>query len=114
MYEYFNVLFGVLFLALFALMIVLLMDNNRSIERSNLKIFDYEEQIMNKIQELTIDGNAKKDIMRRIFESVQNNEKETHFLSTKVDLLTEDFYKRIVKIEKEIKELKEKINNDNI
>lgn len=112
MYEYFNMIFGAIFLFLFVLMMILLIDNNKAIEKSNLKMFDYEEKIISKIEELAIENSVKKDIMKKIFESVQNNEKETHFLSSKVDLLTEDFYKRIVKIEKEIKELKEKINNN--
>jgi len=113
MIEYINIIVGLVFFLLIVLILILLLDNSASLKKSNNRVYNIESQILDKIDILTSDSLGKDIMMKKIFESVQNNERETNFLYKKVDLLTQDFYKRIIEIEKDIKNLKEKLN-DNI
>ena len=109
MSELLNIIFGLVFFSLMLLILILLLDNGKAIKRSNEKVLDVDSQILERIETLTRDGHGKDIMMKKIFDSVQNNERETNFLYKKVDLLTQDFYKRIIEIEKDINYLKEKV-----
>ena len=109
MLEFINIIFAVVFFSLMILILVLLLDNGKALRKSNIKVIDIDLQILERIDTLTRDSLGKDIMMKKIFESVQNNERETNFLYKKVDLLTQDFYKRIIEIEKDINYLKEKV-----
>ncbi len=112
--EYLNIILAALIFAIVAIFLFLLLDNNKDLKKSNDRVFDIENQILDKVDFLTKEGKDKTKLMEKILDSVQKNERETHFLDKKVDLLTQSFYDRIVQIEKEIKDIKEKIKNGNI
>jgi hypothetical protein len=111
MFEYINVIYFILFFTVLLIVLWLFFDSISALKKSNNRVYDIESRILDSIELLKSDSARKETIMNKIFESVQNNEREMNFLYKKVDMLTQDFYKRIIKIEQEIKDIKENIGN---